>query len=137
MNAIENLYYAVGEIAYAIAKSDGAVQKEEKKRFYSFLRKELEKFNNEVDVSEIIFEIMRKDDMDTETAYKWAMYGIRLNSHYLSPELKWFFLKVIEKVAAAYPPVTLEERNIIDKFRADIAPLRGNPLYYEQKINQD
>jgi hypothetical protein len=68
--------------------------------------------------------------VDAKTSYDWAIKEIRLNSHYLSPELKDKFLQVMEKVARAYPPVTIEEMNLLERFKKDIAPLRGDPVYY-------
>jgi hypothetical protein len=74
---------------------------------------------------------MDKDKTSTKDAYDWAMGQIRVNSHYLSPQLKETFIKVIEKVAKAYAPVTIDETEIIEKFKKDIAPLKGDPIYYE------
>ena len=39
--------------------------------------------------------------MDSETTYNWAMKEIRTNSHYLSPEMKETFIRVMEKIAKA------------------------------------
>jgi uncharacterized tellurite resistance protein B-like protein len=133
MTPVENLYYAIGELAYAIARADGEVQKEERRKFQDIVEAEMRCENYNFDISSIIFQIMVKDHESTETTYNWAMNQVRLNSHYLSPELKTTFLKVMEKVAKAYPPVTIEERNLIDKFKSDIEPLKGDPIYYRSK----
>jgi hypothetical protein len=84
------------------------------------------------DVSDIIFRMMEKDKTDSETTYKWAMDEIRLNSHYLSPELKKTFIRVMEKISKAFPPVTLNEQLLIDKFKKDISGIHGDPVYYEK-----
>jgi hypothetical protein len=76
---------------------------------------------------------MEKDKFDTETTYQWAMKEIRTNSHYLSPGLKQTFIKVMEKIAKAYPPVTGEEKDILDRFKKDIEPIHGDPVYYDNK----
>ena len=34
------------------------------------------------------------------------------------------------KVAEAYPPVTREENAILRKFKSDIGPINGDPVYY-------
>lgn len=130
MTSTESLYYAIGELAYAIARADGNVQKEEQQRFHDLVAEHLNNKEYSFDVSDIIFQVMTRDKMDAETTYQWAMNQIKMNSHYLSPELKETFIKVMETVAKAYPPVTIEEQNLIDKFKKDIAPLKGDPVYY-------
>lgn len=130
MTAIESLYYAIGEIAYAIAHADGRVQKEEREKFHNIVAAELRCKDYDFDISGIIFQILDKDQTDTESAYKWAMDQIKLNSHYLSPDLKKKFIAVAEKIAKAFAPVTGEEQSLITRFKADMAPLKGDPVYY-------
>jgi uncharacterized tellurite resistance protein B-like protein len=130
MTSLQNLHYAIGELAYAIACADGEVQKEERQKFHNIVKNELEKEHYDFDISCIIFQIMDKDKASLEDSYHWAMKQIKLNSHYLSPELKKTFICVIEKVAEAYPPVTPEEQTLIDKLKKDIRSLKGDPVYY-------
>jgi uncharacterized tellurite resistance protein B-like protein len=131
MTPTENLHYAIGELAYAMARADGFVQEEERKRFQDIVSGEL-KDDQYFDISSIIFQLMDRKMMhqNSQTAYNWAMHEIRTNSHYLSPRLKEKFIRVMEKIAEAYPPVTEEEKTMIENFRRDIEPLHGDPLYY-------
>ena len=130
MRPKENLHYAIGQLAYAVARADGEVQKEERQRFADIITTELagdEDFN----ISGIIFQVLDKEEsISTEDAYDWAMNQIRINSHYLSPELKQKFIMIMEKVAKAYPPVTVREMLLLDRFRKDIAPIHADPVYY-------
>lgn len=133
MGPLQSLHYAIGEIAYAIARADGAIQKEERQKFKNIVAAELRCKDYDFNISDIIFQILEKDKYaDAFTAYDWAMKEIHLNSHYLSPELKATFIKVIEKVAKAFPPVTKEELNLLEKFKKDIQPLNGDPVFYLQ-----
>ena len=132
MTPIENLHYAIGQIAYAIARADGEVQKEERLKFSNIVEAELKCKNYNFDIASIIFQVMDKDQNSVEDSYHWAMNQIRLNSHYLSPSLKSIFINVMEKVAKAYPPVTIEESLLLDRFKKDIEPLNGDPVYYSQ-----
>ena len=132
MSPIENLHYAIGQLACAVAFADGKIQKEEWKKFHDIVVEELKDKNYGFDVSDIVFQIMEKDRMDTNTLYDWAIKEIQTNSHYLSPELKLKFISVIEKVASAYPPVTYSESAIITKFKKDIETIQGDPVYYNQ-----
>jgi uncharacterized tellurite resistance protein B-like protein len=130
MTPTENLHYAIGELAYAIASADGKVQQEEKKRFHDIIVELFRGNEYDMDVSEIIFKIMEKEKTPTKDAYNWAVKQIKLNSHYLSPDLKETFIKVVQKVAEAYPPVTREEKELIERFHHDIHDLKGDPIYY-------
>ena len=133
MTPLQNLYYAIGEMAYAIAISDGEVQKAERLEVAGLLREELEKGSQGFDISGIIFNILDKQQASLEQACESAIREVKLNSHYLSPEMKDSFLSLIHRVAEAYPPVTIEERAMIDKFRNELAALHGDPVYYRQR----
>jgi uncharacterized tellurite resistance protein B-like protein len=130
MSPVENLHYALGELAYAIARADGQVQEPERKKFHDIVAAEIRCGDCDFDLSDIIFQVMDKEDLDANTAYEWAMREIRLNSHYLSPEMKKTFICVMEKVAKAYPPIATNERTIIERFRKDMEPINGDPVYY-------
>ena len=134
MTPTENLHYAIGELAYAIARADGEVQKEERLKFQSIVESELRSKDQAFDISDIIFKIMNKDKTSTKDAYDGAMKQIHTNSHYLSPELKTTFIAVMEKVAKAYKPITIDEMLLIEKFKKDITSLHGDPVYYEKVI---
>lgn len=129
MTATENLYYALGEIAYAVAKADGRIQKDEVQKFHGILEAELQVPSDSFSVADIIFHIMNKDHVDAETAYENGMHQMRLYSHHLTPEMKLSFLHVTEKVAHAFPPRLRSEENMIVRFRTDIAQLRSDNLF--------
>jgi hypothetical protein len=75
----------------------------------------------------------RHSHQDSRTAYDWAIHEIKNNSHYLSPKLKEKFIRVMERIAEAYPPVTTDEKQMIERFRREIEPLKGDPVYYDKK----
>jgi len=131
MTPIENLHYAIGELAVAVARADGEIQKEEREQFHNLVEAELRNKHYAFDISEIIFKVMDKQKVSsTLDAYNSALKEIKTNSHYLSPELKATFIRVMEKVANAYKPVTVNEMLLIEKFKEDIAPIHGDPVYY-------
>lgn len=130
MTPLAHLHYAFGEIAYAMAGIDGRVQKVERKKFHDIVVTALKKDHTDYDISEIIFTILDRDNTDPHTAYNWAINEMRMNSHYLSPELKRDFINVARNIAIAYPPVAREERDLMNQFLNDIAPLKGDPVYF-------
>ncbi|MGZ3921326.1 MAG: tellurite resistance TerB family protein [Bacteroidia bacterium] len=129
MNSLESLYYALGEMAYAIAKADGKVQREERDRFNKIISEEI-KNDSLFDISDIIFRMLDKVKLDAQTAYDFAIKQLRLNSHYVSPALKEKFNRVIEKIAGAFPPVTKEEKQMLDRFRIEMSSIKGDPVFY-------
>ncbi len=133
MTPVENLHYAIGQLAFTVAFSDGKVQREEREKFQNLILEALDNKEYGFSLSDIIFQIMDKDKVDAPTVYEWAMKEIKTNSHYLSPELKKRFIDIMEKVAAFYPPVTKEESSVIERFRKDIADIHGDPVYYNKK----
>jgi uncharacterized tellurite resistance protein B-like protein len=130
MTPIQNLHSVIGELAYATAFADGKIQKEELKKFEELVAEELRAGDVNFDITEIAFRLHEKDKRDVESVYSWAMTEINRNSLYLSPEMKSSFIKVMEKIAAAYPPVTIEEQKLIDRFKHDIEPITGDPVLY-------
>lgn len=116
MTPIQSLYFALGEIAYAIAKSDGVIQKEERLKLHSILEEEFAKCPNETATTEIIFELLKRDNNRSKVTFDWGLNEIKLNASFLSADLKDHFIHVIQKVAEAFPPVTAEERQYIEDF---------------------
>ena len=135
MTVIENLHYAMGELAYAIAAADGKIQKEEREKFHDIVAAEIRFCKHySFDISDIIFRILDKErQLNSDEIYNSAMHTIKMNSHYLSPELKKTFVKVMEKIAKAFPPITASEQNLLERFKRDIEPIHGDPIYYESK----
>ena len=134
MTPIQNLHYAIGQLAYTMARIDGKVQREERNKFHSIVEAELRCKDYGFDISDIIFQILNKDKPDSETSYNWAMNEIYLNSHYLSPKMKTTFICVMEKVAKAFSPVTKSEANLLERFKKDMALVHGDPVFYEKAL---
>ncbi|MGZ3904614.1 MAG: hypothetical protein ACXVC6_13015, partial [Bacteroidia bacterium] len=79
MTPTENLHYAIGELAYAMARVDGKVQKEERQKFHDIVAAELRCKDYSFDFSDIIFQILDKDKQPIEDVYKWAIKHIKTN----------------------------------------------------------
>lgn len=130
LNPKQNLFMAAGELAYAMAMADGELQESEKKKFEALVEESAKHYDRDFDISGIIFHLMRKDKTDAQTAYEATIKEIKLNSHYLSPKMKAVFVYLMDKVAEAYLPVTAEERELIQKFKAEINNIHGDPALY-------
>lgn len=133
MNNIQGLYYALGQLAYAVAACDGSIQREEKEMLQKLLLNKVNTHNLEFDYANIIFQILSKDHTKVETAYEWAIKELKLNEYYLTERKKKDFVELLQQIAEAKPPVTIGEKNIIQQFKEDIAPLKGDPVFTGEK----
>ncbi|MEQ8927902.1 MAG: hypothetical protein RLO81_18950 [Fulvivirga sp.] len=114
------IYRAIGELAYVIAKAGDGTQLEEKKAFFEIIEAEL-KFN--AWSAESRFEILDEKVHPTlEHAYNDAMHEFKIHKSVLTPQLKETTLKVIKKVAAAYHPSEVKDF-IIDRLEKDLKTL--------------
>jgi hypothetical protein len=120
---IENIYYALGQLAYAVARVDGNIQNEEKMALHAILIEEAREHGIEFSGSEIIFELLNRDDTDVERSYAWALNEIKRNQQYFIPAIQEKFIKILERVARSYPPVVEEEKRILERFKKDIKAL--------------
>ncbi len=124
MTPTDNMYYAAGEVAYAIAMADGQLQKEEKDRFQEILKREFNGKISEANTAEIIFKLFQKEKVSANYAYEAAMHTLNANSHYLSKAMKEHIIHVIEHVASSFPPVTQAEMDMISKFIIDVSKIK-------------
>ena len=121
MNGIERLYYALGKLAFAVAKADGKVNQEERQKLHNIVVNEVKHHNHSINVSEIIFHIHQKGStFKEEELYQSAMKEIKICSNYLTDDMKADFVAVLDKVARAFDSITVGEKSLIDRFRNDI-----------------
>jgi uncharacterized tellurite resistance protein B-like protein len=125
MEGKENIYYALGEMAYAVAKADGTVQREERDKIHRIVLEETSHHKLDFDLAEIIFHILKKDDMDANTSYDWAMGEFRTHKQYLTADLVVDFTAVVEKVALAFDSYTKGEKKMVTRFRTELGSLVG------------
>ena len=117
MNKKENLYYALGHLAYAVAMADGSVQSEERKIIHQIVTDAIHTKNPEMNISEIIFSILQKQSETVETTFDRAKNELKELKSFLDQEMKNDFIAVLYKVAEAFPPVEQAEEKVI--FRAE------------------
>ena len=130
MTPIENLYYAFGELMYAMVISDGRIQKEEREKIDSLMQNEFRKHPEGI----IIYKLLKKDKRDLKTAYDWAIHQLKLNSQYVNDTLKVSFMKIITEVAQAAPPVTSEEQGLLNDFQSELNKIKGDPVFNKYTV---
>ncbi|MEQ8909830.1 MAG: hypothetical protein RIC95_11590 [Vicingaceae bacterium] len=121
MDYQERLYFGLGIIAYAVAKADGKVNAEEKRKLHDLVEKETLLHNPDIDISEITFHVLEKYDGYTQDdLYKLGLKEINLGKSYLTDDMRTDFPALLEKVARSFHPITQEENNIVERLRKDI-----------------
>lgn len=123
MDATEKLYYSLGQLAYVIAKADGEIQKQEQKKLQDLIIEATKDHNLDFNYSEIIFWVLEKEKEDSNTVYSLAMKTFKSLNHFFTPDLKIKFIEVLQKIADAYPPYSIEEVEYMAKIRKDIGEL--------------
>ncbi len=127
MDAKQHLYYALGILAYGVAKADGTIQREEKDMVKKIVEEETD-HAMDYGYTEIIFLLLEKEKKGFQSTYDWAMKNFELGKHHFTDEMKKNFVKTITKVAEAFPPNTDEEMAIITRFENDLDELKVNAV---------
>ncbi len=124
MDALQNLFYGFGHIAYAVAMADGIVQREEHEKVHDLVKEGMQTVAVDFDYSDIIFQVLEKEHLDAETTYKWGIDAITMSSYKLNEELIEMFTNTLAKIAEAFPPTEKVEQNYIEQFAQDIKRLK-------------
>jgi uncharacterized tellurite resistance protein B-like protein len=123
MSPRQQLCYALGELAYAVAKIDGEVVKAERQKLHDIISKELSPVDFNFEISKIIFEMVDKQNKDAETVYKDAVETIICFSDSFDHELRLVFLRALEKMERAEPPIANAQKELLQRFRNEIRQL--------------
>lgn len=113
-----NLYRALGELAYVIAKADDVLSRIEVVVFQEAIKEDL---GNDHWLAKDRFERLESEGVkaNIEATYNRVLFLLKQNKRGLSEDMIEKFISVIEKVAGV-SGITDRERTIIEKFREDI-----------------
>ena len=118
----ENIYHALGSLAYAIAKADGKIQKEE----LNIIRKNAQEILFSEDISndfvDEMFDNLEKKDISVEDAYNYAIDLLEANKYEYDfyDSLKKKCILFLESVAGSFERDSLKEWNLIEDFKKAI-----------------
>ena len=115
------IYRAIGEMAYIIAKADKGLSGEERIAFHKILEEDLD---YESWAAQSRFDLLDEVIQPSiEEAYSDAIHELRKYKEHLTPALKDKALLVLQKMAASVNGLTQNEAFIIDRFKKDLRDL--------------
>lgn len=125
MEKREYLFYGFGQICYALAMSDGKVQKSEHEDLIKLLKNEFEALDIDFDVLEISFELMFRDGIESSTeAYRNGINNLSTGKKFITEDLLAKFNRILMNIADAHKGVDPDEMNLIRDFNKDIERIR-------------
>jgi uncharacterized tellurite resistance protein B-like protein len=115
------LFRAIAEMAYVIAKADHGLSAEERIAFKKIVEEELE-FESWAAQSrfELLDEVI---EPTVEKAYNEAIHDFRKYKNHLSEDLKRKAIIVMQKVAESCSGFSEKEAQILNRFKQDIRDL--------------
>lgn len=117
------IYRAMAELSYAVAKADGGMQSVEKEEFYRIMQEDL--YPNGL-LAESRFELLEEQGLLTvEQAYKTVLATLRMNKQFFTTEMRDLFIRVMERIAEVYNGIEESERVLIDRFKADLEKINA------------
>lgn len=112
------IYRAIAEMAYVIAKADKGLSADEKIAFSKIVEQELE-LNSWIAQSrfELLDEITQPS---IDIAYNEALHDLKKYKEHLTNQLAEQAIRVLQKVAEACGGYSAKEKLIIDRFKNDL-----------------
>jgi uncharacterized tellurite resistance protein B-like protein len=118
----QNIYIAMGSLAYAITKADGQIQEQEKNTIKNLAQKEFELNDQDNEWIENMFSKLEKDGISLDDAYNYAIDVLEANRYEFDfdQEMKQKCVNFMERIAESSNGVSVNEQLIIKRFRKDI-----------------
>ena len=115
------IYRAIAELAYVIAKADKGLSATERAAFYQIAQDELD-YESWAAQSrfELLDEVLQPS---IEKAYNYAIHDLKKHKDHFTPALRQKTLNVLQKVAASCNGLSANEAFIIDRFKKDLDDL--------------
>jgi hypothetical protein len=115
------IYRAIGELAYVVAKADRGLTRAEKEAFYKIAGEELD---YESWAAQSRFDLLDEVTQPSiDRAYNDALHELKKHSAALTPELKDKAVVVLQRVAACCDGLTANEAFVLARFRKDLQSL--------------
>lgn len=121
--SLQNIYIAMGSMAYAIAKADGTIHEDEKEIISKLAQKEFELSESNNEWIQNMFISLKEKNISLDEAYRYAIDTLEANrfEYDFDSGMKRKCINFMEKTAEAFDGISLEERIVLNKFKEDLA----------------
>ena len=127
----KDFYKELGQLLYAVAYSDGQINKKEVEALQEFVLKELASFEHESDSSgmnlafytQFEFEDMENKKVPAHEAFTSFLTYLRKNISYINEHFKTEIVTAVKKVAEAYEKTNKKEMEMINLLNSEIKAL--------------
>lgn len=118
------IYRAIAEMAYVIAKADKGLSADERMAFNKIVEEELQ-LNSWIAQSrfELLDEITQPS---IDQAYNEALHDLKKYREHLTEDLKERILRVVTRVAESCSGYSEKERIIIDRLKSDLKSITND-----------
>jgi len=128
---VKQFYKELGKLLYAVAATDGKIEKEEITALYDFVSKELALSESDSDSSgmnkafytDFEFDDYAEHHVSIQKAHDSFMRFLQANVTEMDPRLINKAIEAIEKVASSFKKVNKKEREVVDKIKTEIAEI--------------
>ena len=115
------IFRAIGELAYVVAKSDRGLTPAERQSFFQIAQEELE---YDSWAAQSRFELLDEVTQPSiDRAYNDAIHELRKYSDYLTQEIKEKVMTVLQRVAVSCDGLSANETFVLDRVRKDLQSL--------------
>jgi uncharacterized tellurite resistance protein B-like protein len=113
--AQQDLYIGLGSMAYALAKSDGCLQAEERNALQGVMHGE-----PYGEIALYVLDLKNQYKATVEEAYQFAFRRFSQNRRELDQETKTRFHRILKHVAAAHNGTSGKEKDLLRRFQRDL-----------------
>lgn len=125
---IQTYFVELGKLLYAIAKSDGRVQVEERKKLNEIVRNELVEICRRTDefgtnlafYSEFSFDTISDRNLSAEIAYNSFINFLNAHKDFIPEKLCKISISSVRKIAESSQGIVETEQKFIDRLESDI-----------------
>lgn len=115
------IYRAIAEMAYVIAKAEHGISAEERIAFFNIIQEE---FGDDSWIAQSHFELLDEVTLPTlDKAYNASMFELKKYKKHFTPDLKEKAVRVMKRVAESFGGFGENEAFIMDRFKRDLQQL--------------
>lgn len=112
--------YVFGQLIYAIARANHSLSENDRTKLHDLFVAEMKKGTPDLDFSDVITHILKKEKKDLETTYNWAIQSLKLPHNEVDEITKSKFLRLVALVIKSFPSELINGEKLIDRLNADL-----------------